>query len=100
MTVEARLKPPVNSKKLDLLSEGRVEEIQVEDRPDYVPLDPGKLKAVLIDYALFQQRLRLFAVLIVICRCEETSLQGLDGVGKFHHDQLVDIIRLDSLRIW
>ena len=100
VSVEGRLEPPVNAEQLELLRlllDRRVEEIEVEDRADDVPLDPRLGEVRLRDHALLQQRLGLLAVLLETRRREETALELLHLVRQLDDREAVDVARAIEL---
>ena len=100
MAVKARLKPPVYADQFNPLRYGGVEVVQIEDRPNDIALNPGQLNPILVDHILAQEEIRLLAVLLIGGSSEKSPLQGFYRVGQLDHNQLVDVLRFDRLRIW
>jgi len=97
MAVQRCLKAPVYAYQLYLLADGRVKEVQIEDRTDDIALDSGQLYSILVYDILAQESIGLLAVLLIGGGGEESPLQSFDGMRKLDHDQLFDVLRLHRL---
>src|SRR3989475_11236172 len=101
--VEGRLDPPVDAEELQPLApplERRVEEVEVEDGPDDVALDPGCRQVRFRDYALLEQCGRLLPVLLRTRRGEEPALEFLRLVRELHDHEGINVRRIvDLLRV-
>ena len=74
VTVQAGLKAPVYADELDAFCDGRVEIVQIEDRPDDVALNPGQLNSILVDHILAKQQVCFLAVLLIGGGSEKSPL--------------------------
>ena len=103
VAIKRSLEAPIDSEQFDLLfvlaGQRRVEEIEVEHRPDDVPLYPCGLQILTGDDVLLDQRLGLLLDLPGGGGGEEPSFQPLDFVRQLDHDEAVDVPRvIDLLR--
>src|SRR2546427_661417 len=97
VAVERRLEAPVDPEELEPLPLGLdrgVEEIEVEDRTDDVPLNASLRQGSRRDDTLFEERRRFRLIFLEVRGGEESPLQLLDVVMQFHDDEAVDVLRV------